>query len=101
MAVRALQTAGLKSFTIDIGQVAYFKALVSGLELGEAQTDALRRAVDSKNVVEIEAMAEQLGITGRRKQRLLALPNLFGGAGCSTKRWRCPMKQAAARLWKT
>jgi ATP phosphoribosyltransferase regulatory subunit len=80
LAVRALQTAGLKSFTIDIGQVAYFKALVSGLELDEAQTDALRRAVDSKNVVEIEAMAEQLGITGRRKQQLLALPNLFGGA---------------------
>lgn len=80
LAVRALQTAGLKTFTIDIGQVAYFKALVSGLELDEMQADALRRAVDSKNVVEIEAMTARLGITGRRKEQLMALPSLFGGA---------------------
>jgi ATP phosphoribosyltransferase regulatory subunit len=80
LAVRALQTAGLKTFTIDIGQVAYFKALVSGLEMDEMQADALRRAVDSKNVVEIEDMTARLGITGRRKEQLMALPGLFGGA---------------------
>ena len=80
LAVRSLQTAGLKSFTIDIGQVAYFKALISGLELNESQTDALRHAVDSKNLFEIETMAERLGIAGSRKEQLLALPNLFGGA---------------------
>jgi ATP phosphoribosyltransferase regulatory subunit len=80
LAIRSLQIAGLKTFTIDIGQVAYFKALVAGLELDEVQTDALRHAVDSKNLIEIEATTVRLNITGRRKEQLLALPNLFGGA---------------------
>ncbi len=80
LAVRALQTAGLKTFTIDIGQVAYFKALVSGLDLEEAQIDALRHAVDTKDIIEIESMANRLGITGRQRKQVLALPSLFGGA---------------------
>jgi ATP phosphoribosyltransferase regulatory subunit len=80
LAVRALQIAGLKTFTIDIGQVAYFKALVSGLGLEEAQADLLRHAVDSKDIIEIEAMAQRLNITGRRREQVLALPNLFGGS---------------------
>ncbi len=80
LAVCALQTAGLKTFTIDIGQVAYFKSLVSGLELEEAQIDALRHAVDSKDIVEIEMMANRLGISGRAREQVLTLPNLFGGA---------------------
>lgn len=79
LAVRALQTTGLKTFTIDIGQVGYFKALVSGLDLEEAQIDALRHAVDSKDIIEIEAMANRLGITGRQREQVLALPGLFGG----------------------
>ncbi len=79
LAVRALQTAGLKTFTIDIGQVGYFKALVSGLDLEEAQIDALRHAVDSKDIIEIEAMANRLEITGRQREQVLALPGLFGG----------------------
>lgn len=80
LAVRALQTAGLKMFTIDIGQVAYFKSLVSGLDLEEAQIDALRHAVDSKDIIEIEAMANRLDITGSQREQVLALPYLFGGA---------------------
>ncbi len=80
LAVRSLQLAGLKTFTIDIGQVAYFKALVSGLELEEPQIDALRHAVDSKDLIELEAMTMRLNITGRRREQVLALPNLFGGS---------------------
>jgi ATP phosphoribosyltransferase regulatory subunit len=79
LAVRSLKIAGLKEFTIDIGQVAYFKALVADFNLEETQTDALRHAVDSKNLFEIEAVANRLGITGRQKEQLMALPNLFGG----------------------
>ncbi len=79
LAITALKTAGLKEFTIDIGQVAFFKALISSLELGDEQTDRLRHAVDSKDCIAIECAAEQLGITGTLKTQIMELPRLFGG----------------------
>lgn len=78
LAVRSLITAGLKEFTIDIGQVAYFKALISGLELNEAGVDILRHAVDSKDEMAIGEAADKLGITGALKDQILKLPGLFG-----------------------
>lgn len=80
LAIWSLQTAGLHDFTIDIGQVEFFKSLVSELNLDEARLDKLRHAVDSKDMQAIEKIAERCGITGRRKEQIMALPNLFGGS---------------------
>ncbi len=79
LAVRALQKVGLDTFTIDIGQVAFFKSLVAGLSLEDAQLDALRHAVDSKDLHAIETLTDRLGISGVRKDQIMALPGLFGG----------------------
>ena len=79
LAVKSLLKAGLGSFKIDIGQVAFFKALISGLNLTDKQIDKLRHAVDSKDMMAIETAAEQMGIKGRLKEQIMALPGLFGG----------------------
>ena len=53
LAIKSLVTAGLTTFTIDIGQVAFFKGLIDGLNLKESQIDDLRHAVDTKDAMEI------------------------------------------------
>ena len=78
LAIKALIKAGLKSFTIDIGQVAFFKGLVGTIGLGEKEIDELRHAVDSKDVMAIEAVAAKLGIEDELKEKLAKLPGLFG-----------------------
>ncbi len=78
LAIKALIKAGLKSFTIDIGQVAFFKGLVGQIGLEELEIDELRHAVDSKDVMAIEAAAAKLGIDAEHTQKLAELPGLFG-----------------------
>lgn len=80
LAVKALRTAGLEDFAIDIGQVQFFKALVDGLCIGNGALDELRHAVDSKDSQAIDAVADKLGISGTLKDKIKALPLLFGGS---------------------
>ena len=80
LAVKALKTCGLKTFAIDIGQVAFFKALISGCDMSDEQVDTLRHAVDSKDSAAITQAADTLGLSGTLRQQILALPGLFGGS---------------------
>lgn len=79
LAIKSLKTCGLETFTIDIGQVAYFKALIEDLSLDEAQAEKLRHAVDSKDLISIEAAADALKLNPEKKAQIKALPDLFGG----------------------
>jgi|AGTN01.2.fsa_nt_gi ATP phosphoribosyltransferase, regulatory subunit len=79
LAIKSLKVCGLKSFTADIGQVAYFKALIAGMGLEEAQADTLRHAVDSKDLMAVEAAADALKLGKEAKAQIMALPSLFGG----------------------
>ncbi len=79
LAIKSLKLAGLVEFTIDLGQVAFFKSLIGGLGLDEEQTERLRHAVDSKDAMAINNIAQQFGITGRLKEQISKLPDLFGG----------------------
>lgn len=79
LAVKSLLLSGLSNFTIDIGQVDFFKALIGNLNLSEDGTDELRRAVDSKDIMAINSVADKFNIDNCLKQKILALPDLFGG----------------------
>lgn len=78
LAIKSLKTAGLNEFTIDLGQVAFFKSLIGSLELNDEQTDKLRHAVDSKDALAISEITQQFGISGRLKEQIIKLPDLFG-----------------------
>lgn len=80
LAVKALKTAGLKSFTVDIGQVSFFKALISESSLKDGEIDLLRHAVDSKDKMAIEALSKQFGLSDELAGQITALTDLFGGS---------------------
>ena len=80
MAVRMLLVSGVRDFKLDIGQVGYFKGIVEGLGLSDEDMEIVRSLVDSKNSIELEFTLDKLGINGDTKERLMALPGLFGGA---------------------
>ena len=79
LAVRALLTAGLKNFKIDIGQVAFFKALIADENLDEGAVDAIRHQIDHKNMFELENLLASSQIRPEARERLLKLPVLYGG----------------------
>lgn len=80
LAVKALKTAGLTSFTVDIGQVSFFKALISESGLNESDVDLLRHAVDSKDKMALEALSKQLNLSDGLTHQIVTLPDLFGGS---------------------
>ncbi len=79
LAIKALKTCGLETFTIDVGQVAYFKALISDMGLEDAEAERLRHAVDAKDLLAVKAIAEDLKLGSDARAQISALPELFGG----------------------
>ena len=79
LAVEALRTVGLADFRISLGQMAYFRALLAGLDLAPEAESRLRTTVDQRNVVALEALLDELEITGPARAALAALPQLVGG----------------------
>ena len=80
MAIRMMLVSGVRDFKLDIGQVGYFKGIVEDLGLSDDNMEAIRSLVDSKNSIELEFTLDNLGISGDTKERIMALPGLFGGA---------------------
>lgn len=79
LAVKSMLAAGLRDFTIDIGQVAFFKGLLAGAELCPEEVEELRVCIDMKNNIELEYLLARLDIPGALREKLLVLPDLFGG----------------------
>lgn len=80
MAIRMMLVSGVCDFKLDIGQVGYFKGIVEDMGLSDDNMEAIRSLVDSKNSIELEFTLDNLGISGDTKERIMALPGLFGGA---------------------
>ncbi|PNU21749.1 ATP phosphoribosyltransferase regulatory subunit [Geothermobacter hydrogeniphilus] len=79
MAVEALQDLGTPEFTIDIGQVEFFRGIMNDLDLDQATLAALRDAIGRKDTSGLRQLLEPLAVSDRQKEELLALPRLFGG----------------------
>ena len=80
MAIRMMLVSGVRDFKLNIGQVGYFKGIVEDMGLSDDNMEAIRSLVDSKNSIELEFTLDNLGISGDTKERIMALPGLFGGA---------------------
>lgn len=79
MAVEGCQAVGLGEFQIDVGQVEYFRGLLTALAPPEEIARRLVSAVRRRDVVELELLlAETHGPDGV-KAALAALPALYGG----------------------
>ncbi|MEG2686531.1 MAG: ATP phosphoribosyltransferase regulatory subunit [Christensenellaceae bacterium] len=79
LAIQSLLCVGVADFKIDIGQVAFFKGLMSELDITDTQADKIRQLIDTKNNVELEYELSRTTIDAQTKSTLLELGNLFGG----------------------
>ena len=77
-AIESLLKAGLRDFTVELGQVNYFKGLMNETELPFEEKDGLRHLIDKKDFLGLEQRAETLGIEGDLKKAITELPALYG-----------------------
>jgi ATP phosphoribosyltransferase regulatory subunit len=85
---RALRLAELPPSRIDLGHVAIFRALTTGLSLAPGADQALFDALQAKDVPTLRELVAGLPVSAR--DGLLALPDLYGGVEV--------LAEAAARL---
>ena len=79
LAIDSLLAAGLREFQIDIGQVEFFKGLMEEAGLDGAAAEQLRVYVEEKNSLAIELMKARGEISPMAAQRIMEIPNLYGG----------------------
>jgi len=79
MAVEALQAVGAEEFTIDIGQVDFFRGVMDGLSLEGRLADQVADAILRKDSSELQSLLQQTDLDEAARAEVLALPRLFGG----------------------
>ncbi|MBC8264783.1 MAG: ATP phosphoribosyltransferase regulatory subunit, partial [Anaerolineales bacterium] len=77
--IEALQQVGLRGFQINLGQMAFFRAIVAELELSPAQVEALKGAIDRKDEVGLMKSLREWEIDDGHAAALSELPHLCGG----------------------
>ena len=78
MAIEAAQTIGIKDLQVSIGQVNFFKGLVTEWGLDEEIALKLPHLIDAKDMVALEELADRVGLTGKAREVLLLMPSLYG-----------------------
>ncbi len=79
-AVEALLASGLERFQIEIGQVAFYKAIVAQAGLCEEDAETLRSYIDKKDTLAISEFLHSRKVEAKLSVLLEKLPTLFGGA---------------------
>ena len=79
LSIAALEALDLRSFQVNLGQMAFFRNLTRGLP--EETLVAVREAIDHKNQARLLDALDQAGLTGNRARLLKRLPALIGGPG--------------------
>ena len=74
LAIEGLRAMGLNDFRLNIGQAAYFKALIAGLPLSDEQVGQLKEAIERRAGAQLARILQPLPIDPERKQILLRLP---------------------------
>ncbi|MBE0598636.1 MAG: ATP phosphoribosyltransferase regulatory subunit [Desulfuromonadales bacterium] len=79
MAVECLKAIGAREFTIDIGQVEFFRGIMDGLPLSDLLARQVQTAIARKDLSGLQALLADTAIEPAARQEVLALPRLFGG----------------------
>lgn len=79
MAVECLKALGAREFTIDIGQVEFFRGVMADLPLSDALSREVREAIGRKDSSGLQALLEHAPLSDQSRREILALPRLFGG----------------------
>lgn len=79
MAIEALKAVGAKEFTLDIGQVEFFRGVMDGLPLDERLASQVAYAILRKDSSELSLLLEKAPLDTASRDEILALPRLYGG----------------------
>ncbi|HRX41716.1 MAG TPA: ATP phosphoribosyltransferase regulatory subunit [Clostridia bacterium] len=80
MAVRAMKTAGIEEFIIELGQVDFTERLMELSGLEGSELDLLAKLIDSKDFFGVEELLVGKPVEDNIRKLLLDLPNLYGKA---------------------
>jgi ATP phosphoribosyltransferase regulatory subunit len=75
----ALDAAGLSRARLGLGDAGLYRGLLEGMGAVGNGAGAVLLALERHDFVELEARVGQLGVSGKRQQTLIALPQLRGG----------------------
>ncbi len=79
MAVECLKSVGAEDFTIDIGQVEFFRGVMEELPLTGEAAAQVQRAIAHKDARGLERLLAEHDLSPSIREATLALPRLFGG----------------------
>lgn len=79
MAVECLRRIGAQGFTLDIGQVEFFRGVMDRLALPPDLARRVAGAIGRKDTTELKALLDEGQVDAAARQEVLALPRLFGG----------------------
>ncbi|MBQ9376452.1 MAG: ATP phosphoribosyltransferase regulatory subunit [Schwartzia sp.] len=85
LAASSMKGAGLKNFQICLGHVEFIHGLLEELRLDEADRAAARSALERHDLVGLRVLAERSGLSEIRREALLSVPLLHGGAEVTEK----------------
>lgn len=78
--VEALRVAGLGDFTVAVGSVAVFSAVVEAAEMPAAWGESVVAAAHERNLVALDRLADEAGVSAIAARALRAVPRIRGGA---------------------
>ncbi len=79
MTIEALKAVGAEEFTIDIGQVDFFRGILDGLPLEGELAAKVADAIARKDSSELQLLLKDVELDAAAREEILALPRLFGG----------------------
>lgn len=79
MAIACLQRCGAQGFSLDIGQVEFFRGVMEGLALEEGLAHRVAGAIGRKDSTGLVALLDEAEVGAAERAEVLALPRLFGG----------------------
>ncbi|MCD6322534.1 MAG: ATP phosphoribosyltransferase regulatory subunit [Clostridiales bacterium] len=77
-AVDAMKEIGLDEFTIELGQVDFFRVLMDLADFNEQDSEKIRLLIDLKDFFGVEEMLVDREMKSEVKALILNLPNLYG-----------------------
>lgn len=79
LAIESALSTGVKDLQITIGQVKFFDGLMKQMGIDEENAKAIRSALEKKDFVTIENIANAIGLSEADKDTILLLPQSQGG----------------------
>lgn len=79
MALECLETLHAPEYTIDIGQVEFFRGVLNALNLSGTQISSLQDNLLRKDTSSLKLQLEKLPLADTKCEEIMALPRLFGG----------------------